>query len=343
MRAPQRKIALLTACIATSLIVALPAQAKQKTGGTAEIEKSVTGQIVSTQAETSDKLTPELVSTWIQERNGSQLYRYLSKELKQAIPEGYLPKLLQALWKEGERPTLVAHKSFSGIESYVWTDATGLRGVQTGIAGNQIVTLQMYPLHKWESDLHPTKQAYKPPFVGQWFVFWGGNNEFLNYHYESLGQRYAYDLIMERDGFSYKGDPTKNESYYAFGQPVVAPRDGTVFRVENNIADNYPVGVPNEKDMAGNYVVIDHGNGEYSMLAHFKKGSVVVKKGDVVKQGQLLGECGNSGNSSEPHIHFQVSDTPQFEEGMSIRIRFEGGIDPVFGQTITGQSAVATK
>jgi len=343
MKPTPRKITLLSACMALSMLVPLTAAAEQKDGNKAPVSTSVAGQIVSVQEKANVQITQQQVEQWIQERNGSQLYRYLSKELKEAIPEGYLPKLLQALWKEGERPTLAAHKSFSGIESYVWTDATGLRGLQTGIAGNQIVTLQMYPLHKWESDLHPTKQAYKPPFVGQWFVFWGGNNEFLNYHYESLGQRYAYDLIIEHDGFSYKGDPTKNESYYAFGQPVVAPRDGTVVRVENNVADNYPVGVPNEKDMAGNYVVIDHGNGEYSMLAHFKKGSVVVKKGDVVKQGQLLGECGNSGNSSEPHIHFQVSDTPQFEEGMSIRIRFEGGIEPVFGQTITGQSAVATK
>ncbi|EPY08915.1 hypothetical protein PAALTS15_03057 [Paenibacillus alvei TS-15] len=335
------KMVLLTVCLAISMTSPSIIRAELESRGE-EVRENV-DRTVSVQAEPTEQLKPELIAKWVKERNGAQLYHYLSKELKQAVPEGYLPKLLQAMWKEGEQPTLVAHKTFSGIDTYVWTDATGLRGVQTGIAGNQIVTLQMYPLHKWESDQHPTKQSYKPPFTGDWFVFWGGNNEFMNYHYESLVQRYSYDLVIQRDGYSYNGDPAKNESYYAFGQPVVAPRDGTVVRVENNIADNTPVGVMNEKEMAGNYVVIDHGNGEYSMLAHLKKGSIAMKKGDVVKQGQQLGECGNSGNSSEPHIHFQVSDTPQFEEGMSIRIRFDGGIEPVFGQTIKGQSPLSSK
>lgn len=343
MKASQRKIVLLTACITLSMILALPVQAEHKKDNAASITKELTRPAVSAQVESTEQLTPELIAKWITERNGAQLYHYLSEELKQAVPEGYLPKLLQAMWKEGEQPMLVAHKTFNGMDTYVWTDATGLRGIQTGLADNQIATLQLYPLHKWESDQHPTKKSYKPPFTGEWFVFWGGNNEFVNYHYESLGQRYAYDLVIQRDGYSYKGDPAKNESYYAFGQPVVAPRDGTVVRVKNHIADNHPVGVMNEKEMAGNYVVIDHGNGEYSMLAHLKKGSVAVKKGDIVKQGQQLGECGNSGNSSEPHIHFQISDTAQFEEGMSIRIRFDGGIDPVFGQTMKGQSPLGSK
>lgn len=343
MKQSKGRMVFLTACLAISMTYPFTVEAEYKEGIRTEHMTKTAGTIVSVQSYSKNQLTSELIEQWIQKLDGSHMYRYFSKELMEKVPEGYLPKLLQALWKKGEKPTLIAHKSLGGIESYVWTDSTGLRGIQTGIANNEIVSLQMYPLHQWESDHHPTKQAYKPPFTGEWLVFWGGNNEFVNYHYASLGERYAYDLVIARGGLSYEGDPSKNESYYAFGQPVVAPRDGTVVRVENNIVDNDPVGVPNEKDMAGNYVVIDHGNGEYSMLAHFKKGSVVVKKGDVVKQGQLLGECGNSGNSSEPHIHFQVSDKPQFEEGMSIRIRFEGGIDPVYGQTITGQSAVATK
>ncbi|TGU70988.1 M23 family metallopeptidase, partial [Mesorhizobium sp. M00.F.Ca.ET.186.01.1.1] len=121
-----------------------------------------------------------------------------------------------------------------------------------------------------------------------------------NYHYAIPSQRYAYDIIKIKDGYSYSGDATKNESYYAFGQEILAPQDGTVVHVVSDIPDNVPVGTMNDKQPAGNVVVIDHGNGEFSYLAHLKQGSAKVKVGDRVKKGDLLGLCGNSGNSSEP-------------------------------------------
>lgn len=68
----------------------------------------------------------------------------------------------------------------------------------------------------------------------------------------------------------------------------------------------------NESQPAGNYVILEHSNKEYSLLAHFKQHSIMVNEGDIVKQGQNIGLCGNSGNSSEPHIHFQVMDSPDY-------------------------------
>ncbi|MFD1906546.1 M23 family metallopeptidase [Paenibacillus rhizoplanae] len=78
----------------------------------------------------------------------------------------------------------------------------------------------------------------------------------------------------------------------------------------------------NAEEPAGNVVVIDHGNGEHSITAHLKKGSVAVKKGDNVQQGDLIGHLGNSGNSSEAHLHFQVSDGPDLFTSRSIQIRW---------------------
>ena len=72
----------------------------------------------------------------------------------------------------------------------------------------------------------------------------------------------------------------------------------------------------------GNRVVIDHGNGEYSIIAHFKMGSIVVKKNSFVKQGQLLGLCGNSGQSSEPHIHYHLQNSPDIDHGEGLPVKF---------------------
>lgn len=72
------------------------------------------------------------------------------------------------------------------------------------------------------------------------------------------------------------------------------------------------------------------------MIAHFQKGSLKVKEGDQVKAGDLLGSVGNSGNSSEPHIHFHVADGENWQEATSIRIKLKDGIEPVRGEKVTG-------
>jgi murein DD-endopeptidase MepM/ murein hydrolase activator NlpD len=69
---------------------------------------------------------------------------------------------------------------------------------------------------------------------------------------------------------------------------------------------------PGAGNPAGNHVVLDHGNGEFSLLAHLQKGSLRVKAGDTVKAGQPLGLCGNSGNTSEPHLHIHLQTGPEF-------------------------------
>jgi cell division protein FtsX len=90
---------------------------------------------------------------------------------------------------------------------------------------------------------------------------------------------------------------------------VLAPGAGVVIASENTVPDNTPP-EENYAQPLGNYVMIDHENGEYSFLAHFQQGSVTVRTGDVVQSGQLLGSCGNTGESDMPHMHYHLQNSP---------------------------------
>ncbi|UJL48275.1 M23 family metallopeptidase [Virgibacillus sp. NKC19-16] len=213
----------------------------------------------------------------------------------------------------------------NGGQQYVWIDDSGSKGIIAVFDQDEIIQgLQMMPLAIYpETDEIYTETVFDLPFQDEWFVFWGGTNSLVNYHYDYENQRYAYDFVVMNEDSSYEGDPTLNESYYAFGKEYLAPADGTVVHVENSVEDNEPVGTMNEEQPFGNYVILDHGNEEYSFLVHFKHQSIEVEEGDEIKQGDLLGLVGNSGNSSEPHIHFHVADSPDPADSKSIRINFD--------------------
>jgi murein DD-endopeptidase MepM/ murein hydrolase activator NlpD len=154
---------------------------------------------------------------------------------------------------------------------------------------------------------YKTKAILRLPFNGEWFIFWGGDTREQNYHVDYPSQRHAYDIVIRRGGATHKGTGSSNDNYYAFGQPVLAPAEATVVRAVDGIADNKP-GVMNTVRIFGNHVVLDLGNNEYAVICHFKNGSLRVKPGDHVQVGQVIGLCGNTGNSSEPHIHFHLQD-----------------------------------
>ncbi|NQD35454.1 M23 family metallopeptidase [Permianibacter sp. IMCC34836] len=161
---------------------------------------------------------------------------------------------------------------------------------------------------------YQTKAKLQLPFTGEWYAFWGGRTAEQNYHVINRGQRFAYDLLVLRDGSSYRGDASKKENYYCWNQPILAPAAGTVTEVVTELPDNEP-GQTDPAHAAGNHVMLDLGNQEYALLAHLQHGSVQVKVGDKVSSGQLLGRCGNSGNTSEPHLHFHLQNAAHFGEG----------------------------
>ncbi|MEK6645245.1 MAG: urea transporter [Candidatus Firestonebacteria bacterium] len=140
------------------------------------------------------------------------------------------------------------------------------------------------------------------PFYGMWFVSQG--NKSTPTH-KDLG-KYAWDfIVVDTDKKQFSGSGVKNENYFCYGLPVLAPADGKVVKVVNNVLDNEP-GDTNEEENWGNCIIIDHSNNEFSEISHFKENSIVVKEGETVVRGQLLGFCGNSGLSPEPHIHYQL-------------------------------------
>jgi murein DD-endopeptidase MepM/ murein hydrolase activator NlpD len=127
-----------------------------------------------------------------------------------------------------------------------------------------------------------------------------------------ISQRFAIDWVqVYPDGKTYKGDPADNKNYRAYGTEIHAVADGVVTQVGDGIPQNTPgaksLAVPiTLETIGGNQVIMDIGNGLFASYAHMQPGSLRVKVGDKVTRGQVLGLLGNTGNSSEPHLHFQI-------------------------------------
>ena len=135
-------------------------------------------------------------------------------------------------------------------------------------------------------------------------------------------QRYAYDfVVVNEQGLMhpaessagdewYPGKSDSNEVYYGFGVPIYAAGNGRVAAIHDGEPDhrsfNQAERANRETAGYGNYVIIDHLNGEYSLFAHLKQGSVRVKIGQQVKEGEIVAQMGSSGDSLFPHLHYEV-------------------------------------
>ena len=259
------------------------------------------------------------------------LYMRLSPTFQRELSMDAFHEMARSFNTGVKRYHVVTDTMWNGLRYVVWFDDRSQKLLHATIDDDTIVGLMMTP-HEAnpKTDRRFTKQTYHFPFVGDWFVVWGGTNVGENYHYDVPAQRYAYDFVQTKDDRSYDASATGLDRYYAYRQRIIAPLDGTVVTVVDGLPDTPDVTHP-----AGNHVVLSHANGEYSLLAHLAMDSIQVKVGDHVKTRQFIGRCGNSGNSSEPHLHFQVMDGPDFTDAMSIRIRFANRKHPVRGQTVT--------
>lgn len=169
---------------------------------------------------------------------------------------------------------------------------------------------------------YQTKTELELPFHEEWWVFWGGRSVGENYHTLLREQRFALDIVQRVDRKTHTGNGNQNEDYHCFGKRLNAPGSGKIVDVVNDIEDNIP-GQFNQDSPTGNRVIIDHENGEFSILAHFKKGSIIVSVGDAVIKGQELGKAGNSGNSSEPHLHYHLQTTGDPFNGEGLPAQFQ--------------------
>jgi hypothetical protein len=221
-------------------------------------------------------------------------------------------------------------------------------------------------------DLHPLRYENQAklilPVTGRTFIHDG--HDYVSHHrrlditggmttaigVSSNMTRYAYDfVIVDEAGRMYRGDGEKNEDWYGFGTPVVAPADGVVVAMSDGQPDNTKshkaLQLTMEAFMAnhnlpfGNYVILDHGHGEFSFFAHFKNGSVAVKKGERVRQGQQIGQMGFSGDAFLVHLHYQLQRDANWGEGLPSYFtdveRFDGSrFVPVAGGQIDSGDVV---
>ena len=160
-------------------------------------------------------------------------------------------------------------------------------------------------------------------------------------------QRYAVDLVVvDRDGVPFRGDPLDQKNWLGFGRRVVAPAAGVVVAAEGSTPDDIPYDEARAKEnpmiFAGNYVVIDHGDGEVSALAHFRSGSVRVKKGQRVSAGDPIGEIGHSGmGSGLVHVHYELRNGAGWSESEGLpavfsKFRRAGGTQTISGPIEAG-------
>ena len=179
----------------------------------------------------------------------------------------------------------------------------------------------------------PSKKNYKCkgdyilPFTGKWTVLNGGVDRKISHSWILVSQRYAYDfIIIDDEGKRLDGDGKLVQSFFCHGQDIVAPADGVVVALSNKHKDSR---VDSGKkiycdawDIRGNYITIKHHDREYTCTAHILQNSFTVKVGDRVKQGQVIAKCGNSGNTTEPHIHFQLQTGKSFLLSAGLPIEF---------------------
>lgn len=174
-------------------------------------------------------------------------------------------------------------------------------------------------------------RSLRSPVTGRWLAINSPTSRVPSHGTHAYGQTFAIDLAYEpepgsRPVFGRGRVFRPPEEFPAFGQPLRAPADGRVVAVRDTARDHrsrstWPAwgylmleGMVREllgsRQVLGNVIVLDIGRGAYAALVHLQRGSVTVRPGDVVHRGDRLARCGNSGNSSEPHLHFQLMDHP---------------------------------
>lgn len=188
-------------------------------------------------------------------------------------------------------------------------------------------------------ETYQQKTALIFPFKGKGVILQGGAT---NGGHRNRSGEFALDAMGLDDAWSVEkpGDGKNNTDYPGWGRTLIAPADGTIVHARSDRPDQ-PVGDESNVDFyadefkkqgngdPGNHLIIDHGAGEYSMMAHFMAGSMLVATGDRVKQGQPLGKLGHSGDTTEPHCHYQLQNGPDWVNADALPVKFTNVSEPV--------------
>ena len=177
-----------------------------------------------------------------------------------------------------------------------------------------LVTIQYYSaektIYKYKTSINRFKDAYLAkvylPFWGDWFVSQGYDGKIT--HLGEWGKALDF-VIVDETTTTFQGTGSEKEDFFCYNKPIVAPLDGFVYDIINTVEENEISGV-NTVENWGNTIILNHQNGLFTQISHIKKDSFKVVVGDYVVKGTILANCGNSGRSPEPHIHFQLQLSP---------------------------------
>jgi murein DD-endopeptidase MepM/ murein hydrolase activator NlpD len=159
--------------------------------------------------------------------------------------------------------------------------------------------------------------AIDPPLAGEWATVAGGRSTLLSHHYSAPFVRDALDFVqLDEEGRGYQGDPKRAESWYGFGEPVLAPAEGTVVSV-SDVHPDEPIGKLGVTPSYGNHVLLEIGEHRYAVMAHLEQGSARVSEGERVRLGQQIAAVGDSGDSLWPHLHIHVQEGPDLDHQAS--------------------------
>jgi len=263
------------------------------------------------------------------QRDFKSVHKMFSVEMKQALPLAQLEEVLSQFSKQygviTEKEFLRYENTYGIFKTEFLKNKSSKEYLILKISLNKKAEINGLFFAPWVETPKLVRNESKLilPFEGEWFVFWGGDTKEENYHVESNAQKGAFDfLIKDQGGKSFKNEGKINEDYYAFGKRIISPSEGEVVLVVDGVKDNIP-GKLNPIYLPGNSVIIKTENNEFLFFAHFIKDSIVVSEGQAVKQGDLLGLCGNSGNSSEPHLHFHIQNVEDMNEATGAKAYFE--------------------
>ncbi|MFI0110870.1 M23 family metallopeptidase [Streptomyces globisporus] len=208
-----------------------------------------------------------------------------------------------------------------------------------------------------------------PPVTGRWSALNSPADKVPSHGTHVYGQTYAIDIVADPE--TAEGEPParpafrwfwplfrRNHAFPAFGAPLLAVADATVVRASDGQRDhlsrNSLLGlvylmliegnirsIAGARRVIGNHVILDLGDGTYAAYAHVRRGSLRVKAGDTVRAGQRIGSVGNSGNSSEPHLHVHLMDSPDLDDARGVPFTWRGVGVPANGETFTVEERVA--
>lgn len=278
-----------------------------------------------TEKETAKKVSTEF-ELYYNSNEYQKIFDLFSPEMKSALPiektTDFLKGLKSQVGKIQKREFVKYKQTYA---SYRTTFERAIFAVNISLDNNAKINGLFVKPFKEDNlpKLERNETKLILPFNGEWTVFWGGDTKELNYHIESEAQKNAFDIVItDKNGKTFKTDGKTNEDYYAFGKELIAPCDAEVVLVVDGIKDNIP-GELNPIYVPGNTVILKTANNEYLFFAHFKQNSIDVKQGQKVKQGELLGLCGNSGNSSEAHLHFHIQNVENMNKATGAKSYFD--------------------